>query len=1024
MELYARVKSYADSVRQAAISAFLARQEAENMPMVMGSGGSFSTPEDLTKPEVYNGAIASAIAETHGLFHEVDAITNFSETTHASAESALSVLEKKVAALALELNNTSDRYGIGAAYKSIKHVDFLENTNDNNLISAKTPLLSVDPTTGALTRPVALGISRMRSAAAQQMCRVEVEHILGQSAEPRHPLSEAIDGNNTTYWQEVILSDVPIRANPVTLPWLSKYYTYGAAARIRFDFESMVPISEIHIKELTDYPLEVLEICWATPPTRNFDPVYYQLFDGDFDNLIGGTAWHYQASEVGAQGLVSIQPNPSRETTALRIPTELGGELLSENALNCYRVVFDVNAPVRTCSLWQDTLVLENDSVYELEFYAQSNNGAGTLTANITGNTESANDVTIFTKTVTPTNNWSKYSFLIRTPYNLSNESVKLLFRFNDGYIMRITHVVVHKFMSSTVPFTTKSENGVLTIHLTKETGAPIVGRTLWITLAQKHYKVRTYTVKRSNLSTNELWARMLGNTSSVAVQPTSIWRSYSDRILASQASGLMHAAAKLGTLIKSMLANMIEVAKPSTETVAFTKYEYTIGAYEIDLRFKDHTPSGQWVSKPLKTTGELRQLTLLPKVSELERDAVHFWVIPRQEIPASADQATELTPYNGYSVFFSASGEKTGPLAINGVSPTVVKITPETKHERLVTSSRHGSIVLQSFPYFDADRAREILDTITQRGNDADQYATMNMCNSYDPNSELYVHTDATGSLITARGYTPIRVTLHLKNYKGQAVIAPPDTVGTPKFTRFSLVENEVLTRNSSQQTSNGEYIYSTAKNIAWIPGLGSRLSLYWRHNNTSAEDGRLDPADYTIVWDRQADTNSPVNLYGRALALSRSIRVKVPQLYDNSSYTLVAYYRTEEPHIVSASDMSGWLYVASGNAPELALQSFPVTRNMTDYMNPNPQYNLRPYDPDTYPVFEYYVSRDGALVFADNLFDPDNSLGYLILVDYSTLALQPRILITMDSPADGLSTSSSPSVQGYSLLINTRTV
>lgn len=1025
-ELYTRVKSYVDSVKSAALNAFLARKEADNIPMQIGAVGDFKTPENITKPEVYNGAITSAIVQMQGVFHEMDSISNFSDTMTSTANQVLTTLEQKVQKLANEIDNSAYSYGVGAAYQSILNVGFLGDTNDNLLISARTPLLAVDKSTGVLTRPTALGISRVKSPAQQQMCRVEVENILGVSTEPQHPVSQAIDGDPTSYWQEVILSDVPIKGNPMALPWLSERYTNGAAVRVRFDFESMTPVSEIQIKELADYPLEVLEVCWATAPTRNFDPVYYSLFDGDFDNLYSGANWHYQADEVGAIGLAAAQPNPSQERTTLALPTEIGGELIADTSLYCYKAVFDSEAPIRTTTLWQDHLDLEASSVYELEFYARSNNSAGTITVRLSGATQNTDEVTIFQKTSATFNNWTKYSFLIRTPEGLSSKSVRLSFRLDQGYIMRLTHVVVHKFISAMLPCVTKSENGITRIDLTKETGAPIIGRTIWLTMAQKHYKLRTYKRRKSDMFSNDLWARLLGNSIPDATQASSIWRSDSDRILDAANSPMFTVARKLGGLVKGMLANLVSVAHQSADSVSFTKYEYTLGAYEIDLRFKDHTPSGSWVSKPVLTTGELRQLTLLPQVSELERDKVRFWVLPRKDTPVLEDNAIELNKDNGYSVFFKAAGEASSPVAISGITPSVAALSPVTKSQLLRTSTRHGTVVPESYPYFNADAVRSILTTITQNGMSNGDYPTMNKCNSYDPNAEHYIYTDSTDSLKIIDGYRPMAITLKLSKFNGGPdIVAPPDTVGRATFTRFTLIENEVLAKGNAQSNGTGEILYTTAKDIAWIPGLGARLTLFWRYRNDDDQDTRLDPSDYSIIWDAgNFSDDGDIDIYGDALATSRTIRVRVPQFYDNGDYTLVACYRTRIPHLVETGDVNGWVSAANGNDPALALQSFPVTRNVTDYLNANPSYSLRKYDSEKYPVFEYYINKDGVIVFADNFFDPDATQGYIIQLNYGTLDLQPRILITMDNPADGITTSSSPSLQGYSLLMNTRTI
>ena len=65
-----------------------------------------------------------------------------------------------------------------------------------------------------------------------------------------------------SYWRELILSESPIGADPLSTPWLPATYDAGAAVRLHFRWPFAVPFTEVVLRPFSRYPVQVLQTVW------------------------------------------------------------------------------------------------------------------------------------------------------------------------------------------------------------------------------------------------------------------------------------------------------------------------------------------------------------------------------------------------------------------------------------------------------------------------------------------------------------------------------------------------------------------------------------------------------------------------------------------------------------------------------------------------------------------------------------------------------------------------------------------
>ena len=357
-------------------------------------------------------------------------------------------------------------------------------------------------------------------------------------------------------------------------------------------------------------------------------------------------------------------------------------------------------------------------------------------------------------------------------------------------------------------------------------------------------------------------------------------------------------------------------------------------------------------------------------------------------------------------------------------------------KSETLNGTDRNGNAALSSYPY---SNRTTILDLVSLLSSN-----TGGRTVAFDPNavSPLYVSTPSSGSnpaeVSAAAGYRPIRVTLYFPNTK---TTVPPDILGKPRTGDAEFVVGEILqvaqqTLTSQSQTQTvsvtGDVAASLLSQTTLLLGTTRTYQTYQtQYPNIVAGPKGI---SFSCRWVSSTGTPSgSVAVAANNLSVNAetgvvSLYSAAPSGYDQlvANYWRIVGESSPRESFSYADETAAYSLLGEGSPP----QTYPVTRNMTDYVGGTiptlTPADLDPLSPTYHPVYEYYVHPNGYLVFAESL-HPYSATPAQITVEYDTLGISPRLVIDLTRPDelppnDGSESSLSPSVSGWALRVDAR--
>ena len=231
---------------------------------------------DLTDPDGYTMAIRVLLANISGLYQEIDRLESVQNSLSALNTTELDRFEVAIRDLDTVLAATSRANAVNTQWTDVFYETFgasVEQELDREWYKPLPVLatsgqiqsfisLHVDPDDRALKLLPGGDFKRTVNLKGEPLARLTMDEMLGLSVDPNHPLSQAVDGGTTTYWRELILSQAPIQADPLQVPWLPGTYAGGAAVRLHFRWPFAVPFSEIVLRPFARYPTHVLQVIW------------------------------------------------------------------------------------------------------------------------------------------------------------------------------------------------------------------------------------------------------------------------------------------------------------------------------------------------------------------------------------------------------------------------------------------------------------------------------------------------------------------------------------------------------------------------------------------------------------------------------------------------------------------------------------------------------------------------------------------------------------------------------------------
>lgn len=332
--------------------------------------------------------------------------------------------------------------------------------------------------------------------------------------------------------------------------------------------------------------------------------------------------------------------------------------------------------------------------------------------------------------------------------------------------------------------------------------------------------------------------------------------------------------------------------------------------------------------------------------------------------------------------------------------------------------TDRNGRLKLNKYPYTNRNKIMKLVYDPQNTG----QCLSANLGGRrvpYEPNVLFPKYLNSDGAIGTLVGYRPINVSLTLQD--GQVVL--PDSLGrTLKgeiqqvvYEQLSLADISLTSQTvqlskdnitKSNLTSSNNIVYQVQYNM--VPkSNGINVQVYW---------GTSDGVNKTQI--------DPLKVFISPELRTITINSAAPSGYTNvyATYWKIIGEESSRENFRYPGLTSTLTFQSTGTNLSLTPQSYPVTRNMTDYMYGTipvlKPVELNSLSNNYYPIYEYYIHPDGYLVFAQS-FHKYGDTPAKIEVNYQTLDISPRLIIDLTR---GSFTNKTPYVDEYKLLLNVR--
>ena len=207
----------------------------------------------------YNDTMEEIFVDLHALFVHSSVLDRSIYDHHRlnlsvlnSVTNEIKKLEDKIDRYLLMLENNNEI--VIPVFQSLK--DMSSFTSQRHLYGGALQV-SVDPDVGAMTLPALSSHDQLRSPNGSIMADIRVNQQLGMSIDSvnkKYGPSNAIDGSDSTFWGEVVLSDTPIKN------YFNGELIEGAAISFDIILDYTAPVSKLSFNPYTEFPLDIVRI--------------------------------------------------------------------------------------------------------------------------------------------------------------------------------------------------------------------------------------------------------------------------------------------------------------------------------------------------------------------------------------------------------------------------------------------------------------------------------------------------------------------------------------------------------------------------------------------------------------------------------------------------------------------------------------------------------------------------------------------------------------------------------------------
>ena len=231
----------------------------------------------------YNEEIEKLYVDLYTLFSESLKTDRLINDHHRLNLSAFSEADQKIQ----ELKALVDLYEVMLGNKEeyvipILH-DFSSSTMEKDTrFYHGTPRVEIDTTMQTMRLPTQASNNRIRSKNGSTVAEIAIIGNVGRPmVSTQNHVNNAIDGNDKTFWSEVVLAEAPLNIDGEQIdPELFKDITQGAACAVEITFDYSAPLSTLSLKPFTEFPLDICSID-LFDDVRLHEPVKRLIPDSD-----------------------------------------------------------------------------------------------------------------------------------------------------------------------------------------------------------------------------------------------------------------------------------------------------------------------------------------------------------------------------------------------------------------------------------------------------------------------------------------------------------------------------------------------------------------------------------------------------------------------------------------------------------------------------------------------------------------------------------------------------------------------
>lgn len=278
----------------------LYQQLLGGVDMSQGSAMSVGTylDQNVSNAQQWNQTSGDLLANAAGMYQEINLVykTLYSVDTKLKAE--INRLEggvKAYEAINKRLKSQSTlKYTPSARFDfDLSSSDWVDYSQEYYTLSSE---LDIKKSEQIIALGSAGGFSCIRSQGGF-IGTVKIENVLGQVVNETDP-SMAFDGSDTTQWMASAKTPSPIKIDPSAVLWLSSKYQQGAAVRLRIELERPMLVSELYIDPLTIDPMILDTLAYRPLDAINL------LANPNFSLLTGDIidSWTSYSSAFGVTG--------------------------------------------------------------------------------------------------------------------------------------------------------------------------------------------------------------------------------------------------------------------------------------------------------------------------------------------------------------------------------------------------------------------------------------------------------------------------------------------------------------------------------------------------------------------------------------------------------------------------------------------------------------------------------------------------------------------------------------------------